>query len=154
MPIQRPTNPNGQLMAQMIQQDWARIGVKARIVTYEWGEYLKRANSGEHDVYMSGWSSDVADADEFLGPNLTCTNSRGGIKFCNREFDRLIEAARREPDRAQRLAMYEQAQIIFKRERPWITMAHSAIYIPMRKDVVGFVMAPNGSVAFRDVTRE
>ncbi len=50
LPIARPTNPNGLLMAQMIQADWARIGVKARIVTYEWGEYLKRANQGEHDV--------------------------------------------------------------------------------------------------------
>ena len=43
-------------VAQLIQQDWARIGVRARIKTYEWGEYLKRANKGEHDVYMSGRS--------------------------------------------------------------------------------------------------
>jgi ABC-type transport system substrate-binding protein/D-alanyl-D-alanine dipeptidase len=84
LPVSRPTNPNGQLMAQMIQQDWARIGVRTRIVTYEWGEYLKRANSGEHFIYMSGWSSDVAAADEFLTPNLTCQASRGGIKFCGR----------------------------------------------------------------------
>jgi dipeptide transport system substrate-binding protein len=154
LPIQRPTNPNGQLMAQMIQQDWAKVGVKARIVTYEWGEYLKRANNGEHDVYMSGWSSDVADADEFLGPNLTCANSRGGIKFCDKEFDALVAAARAEPDNAKRLTLYARAQAIFKRERPWITMAHSAIYIPMRKDVQGFVMAANGSLAFKGVWRE
>ena len=83
LPISRPTNPNGQLMAQMIQADWARIGVQARIVTYEWGEYLKRANNGEHHIYMSGWSTDLAAADEFLTPNLTCAASRGGIKFCN-----------------------------------------------------------------------
>ena len=154
LPIQRPTNPNGQLMAQMIQQDWARIGVKARIVTYEWGEYLKRANLGEHDIYMSGWSSDVADADEFLTPNLSCANSRSGIKFCSKEFDALLDAARAEPDRSKRLALYERAQTIFKTERPWITMAHSSIYIPMRRDVKGFVMAPNGSVSFRGVYRE
>ncbi|WP_239507540.1 ABC transporter substrate-binding protein, partial [Serratia marcescens] len=42
LPVQRPTNPNGQLMAQLIQQDWAKIGVKASIKTFEWGEYLKR----------------------------------------------------------------------------------------------------------------
>jgi ABC-type transport system substrate-binding protein len=154
LPIQRPTNPNGQLMAQMIQQDWAKIGVQARILTYEWGEYLKRANNGEHDVYMSGWSSDVADADDFLGPNLMCSNSRDGLKFCNKEFDELVMAARSEADRAKRLALIERAQEIFKRERPWMTMAHSSIYIPMRRDVQGFVMAPNGSVLFRGVGRE
>ena len=153
LPVSRPTNPNGQLMAQMIQADWAQIGVKARIVTYEWGEYLKRANQGEHHVYMSGWSTDVAAADEFLTPNLTCAASRGGIKFCNAEFDQLVDAARAEVDEGQRLAMIERAQAIFKRERPWITMAHSSVYIPLRKDVLGFVMAPNGSVDFENVYR-
>ncbi|MEA3121563.1 MAG: dipeptide transport system substrate-binding protein, partial [Paraburkholderia sp.] len=43
MPVQRPYNPNARLMAEMIQADWAKIGVKAKIVTYEWGEYMKRA---------------------------------------------------------------------------------------------------------------
>lgn len=153
LPISRPTNPNGQLMAQMIQADWARIGVRARIVTYEWGEYLKRANNGEHQIYMSGWSSDSANADEFLAPNLTCAASRGGIKFCNAEFDALVEGARAEVDEARRLALIVRAQQIFKRERPWITMAHSSVYLPLRKDVVGFVMAPNGSVSFEGVYR-
>ena len=153
LPISRPTNPNGQLMAQMIQADWAKIGVKARILTYEWGEYLKRANQGEHHIYMSGWSTDVAVADEFLAPNLTCASSRGGIKFCNAEFDALVEGARAEVDEAKRNAMIVRAQQIFKRERPWITMAHSAAYIPLRKDVQGFVMAPNGGVDFEGVWR-
>ena len=153
LPISRPTNPNGQLMAQMIQADWAKVGVKARILTYEWGEYLKRANAGEHHVYMSGWATDMAAADEFLTPNLTCAASRGGIKFCNKEFDALLDAARAEVDEGKRLALFEQAQVIFKRERPWITMAHSSVYIPLRKDVQGFVMAPNGSVDFEGVFR-
>ena len=52
MPVQRPYNPNAKLMAEMIQADWAKIGIKAKIVTYEWGEYLKRAQSGEHDAIL------------------------------------------------------------------------------------------------------
>lgn len=154
LPVQRPTNPNGQLMAQLIQQDWARIGVKASIKTFEWGEYLKRANNGEHNVYMSGWSGETGDADDFLTPNLSCATSRGGIKFCNAEFDKLIDEARATPDPKKRIALYEKAQEIFKHERPWITMAHSTVYIPVRKDVVGFKMAPNGSVDFEGVYRK
>ena len=154
LPISRPTNPNGQLMAQMIQADWAQVGVKARILTYEWGEYLKRANQGEHHVYMSGWSTDQANADEFLTPNLTCPASRGGIKFCNKDFDALVDAARAEVNESKRLALIEQAQLIFKRERPWMPMAHSSVYIPMRRDVQGFVMSPNGSMDFEGVTRK
>ena len=154
LPVARPTNPNGMLMAQMIQQDWARIGVKVTIKTYEWGEYLKRANNGEHQIYMSGWSGDTGDADDFLAPNLTCASSRDGIKFCNADFDRLVEKGRATVDPAERERIYREAQVLFKRERPWITMAHSSIYIPVRKDVKGFVMAPNGGVDFEGVYRE
>ncbi|MFT7722751.1 MAG: ABC transporter substrate-binding protein [Roseateles sp.] len=154
LPVQRPTNPNGQLMAQLIQQDWARIGVKATIKTYEWGEYLKRANNGEHSVYMSGWSGETGDADDFLTPNLSCAANKTGIKFCNAEFEKLIDEARAATDPARRIALYERAQEIFKHERPWITMAHSTVYIPTRTDVVGFKMAPNGSVDFEGVYRK
>ncbi|XHS79562.1 ABC transporter substrate-binding protein [Burkholderiaceae bacterium UC74_6] len=154
LPVARPTNPNGQLMAQLIQQDWARIGVTANIKTYEWGEYLKRANRGEHNVYMSGWSGESGDADEFLTPNLSCAANTTGVKFCNKEFDRLIDAARATPDPEARKQLYLQAQKIFKRERPWITMAHSTVYIAMRHDVHGFIMAPNGAVDFENVYRD
>ncbi|MET0517337.1 MAG: ABC transporter substrate-binding protein [Burkholderiaceae bacterium] len=154
LPVVRATNPNGQLMAQLIQQDWAKIGVKASIKTYEWGEYLKRANNGEHSVYMSGWAGETGDADEFLTPNLSCAANRSGIKFCNKDFDRLIDEARATTDTAKRLKLYEQAQAIFKRERPWITMAHSTVYIPIRNDVQGFIMSPNGSVDFENVYRK
>jgi ABC-type transport system substrate-binding protein len=52
------------------------------------------------------------------------------------------------------MALYEEAQVIFKRERPWITMAHSSIHIPVRSDVRGFILSPNGGVEFEGVFRE
>ena len=42
MPVQRPYNPNARRMAEIIQADWAKVGVKAEIVSFEWGEYLRR----------------------------------------------------------------------------------------------------------------
>ncbi len=42
MPVQRPYNPNARRMAELIQADFAKVGVEAEIVSYEWGEYLKR----------------------------------------------------------------------------------------------------------------
>jgi len=35
MPVQRPYNPNARCMAEMIQQDLARISVKVNVVSYE-----------------------------------------------------------------------------------------------------------------------
>src|SRR5260364_319548 len=49
--------PNGRLMAEMIQMDWKKIGVQAKILSPEWGEYLARARRGEHDAIMLSWVS-------------------------------------------------------------------------------------------------
>ena len=54
MPVQRPYNPNAKRMAELIQADFAKVGVKAKIVTYEWGEYLKRLPRGRASVRASG----------------------------------------------------------------------------------------------------
>ena len=43
MPVQRPYNPNARRMAELLQADFAKVGVDVEIVTYEWGEYLKRS---------------------------------------------------------------------------------------------------------------
>ena len=103
---------------------------------------------------MSGRAGKSGDADDFLTPNLSCATNKSGVKFCNQEFERLIDAARATPDQAKRNALYEKAQEIFKRERPWITMAHSTVYIPTSKDLRGFRMQPNGGVVFENVYRE
>ena len=42
MPVSRPYNPNGKRIGEMMQADLAKIGVNAKLQTYEWGEYRKR----------------------------------------------------------------------------------------------------------------
>ena len=108
MPVQRPYNPNAKLMAEMIQSDWAKIGVKAKIVTYEWGEYLKRMKRGEHDAGLMGCTGDYASPDNFLGVLLSCeaVNGSNYSRYCNKEFDALIIKARTLNDQAERAKLY------------------------------------------------
>lgn len=56
----------------MIQSDWAKVGVKAKIVSYEWGEYLSGMRKGEHDTALFGWMSDNGDPDNFADVLLGC----------------------------------------------------------------------------------
>src|SRR5205807_1858615 len=77
LPVTRPYNPDGKRMAELIQADWEKIGVKAKLVTYEWAEYRKRAKGGEHQVVMLGWSGDNCDPDNFFLPLLGCAAVKG-----------------------------------------------------------------------------
>ena len=49
------------------------------------------------------------------------------------------------------LKIYEEAQVVFKREAPWATLDHSLSVVPMRKNVEGFVQSPLGDFAFDGV---
>jgi len=143
LPVTRPYNPDGKRMAELIQADWAKIGVKAKLVTYEWAEYRKRSKTGEQAVMMFGWSGDNGDPDNFFVPLLGCEAVKGGgnvARWCNKEFEALVIKAAQTPKQADRAKLYEQAQVIFKEEAPWITVAHSVRFDPIRKEVRGYKM--------------
>ena len=114
MPVQRPYNPNGKRMAEMMQADLAKIGVNAKLVTYEWGEYRKRLQAGEHMTGLLGWTGDNGDPGQFLLPARLRRRRQGGqnlSKWCNKDFDDLLVKAR-DPDRQGRAhqALREDAE--------------------------------------------
>ena len=153
MPVQRPYNPNARLMAEMLQSDWAKIGVKVNIVTFEWGEYIRRAHAGEHQAILIGWTGDYGDPDNWLGVLLGCDSVKGSnfSKWCYKPFDDLITAARSTTELSQRTKDYMEAQVIFKDQVPFTPIAHSTVYQPISKDVTGFKIDPFGPTQFLGV---
>lgn len=141
MPVKRPYNPNATRMAEIIQEDWSKIGVKAKIVTYEWGEYLKRAVKKEHQTMMLGWTSDNGDPDNFLNVLLGCDAVKEGFNlssWCHQPFEELISKARMSSDAKERTKLYKKAQQIAHEQMPLIPIAHSIVYSPQRKEVTGY----------------
>jgi len=153
MPVQRPYNPNARRMAELIQADWAKVGVTAKIVSFEWGEYLKRSKAGEHDTVLLGWTGDNGDPDNFLAVLLGCDAVGGSnrAEWCYKPFEDLIQAAKVTSDTAERTKLYKKAQLIFKQQAPWATIAHSIVFMPIRKEVVGYKIDPFGGHIFYGV---
>jgi dipeptide transport system substrate-binding protein len=155
MPVQRPYNPDARRIAELMQSDLAKVGVKAKIVSYEWGEYRKRVQAGEHDMAELGWTGDNGDPDNFFTPLAGCAAARVGggsaSKWCNQDFQKLIDDAVQTPDQEQRAKLYEQAQVIMHEEAPFYLIAHSVVFMPLRKNVVGYTMSPLGAHLFDQV---
>jgi dipeptide transport system substrate-binding protein len=156
MPVQRPYNPNARRMAELIQADWAKVGVEAEIVSFEWGEYLKRSKDGEHETVLLGWTGDNGDPDNFLYVLLGCDASSGAnrARWCHKPFDDLLRQAKQISDVAERTKLYEEAQLVFKEEAPWVTIAHSVVFMPMRKEVKDYKIDPFGGHVFYGVDIE
>ncbi|MCC7327728.1 MAG: ABC transporter substrate-binding protein [Burkholderiales bacterium] len=155
MPVQRPYNPNAKRIAELMQADLAKIGVKAEIKSFEWGEYRKRMQNGEHQTGMLGWTGDNGDPDNFLANLLGCdsakTNGSNVAKFCYPPYEELIQKAKVTTGQAARTPLYEQAQVIFKEQAPWFTIAHAVQIKPVRKEVVDFKLSPFGRHTFYGV---
>ncbi|HHZ08225.1 MAG TPA: ABC transporter substrate-binding protein [Rhizobiales bacterium] len=154
MPVARPYMLNARRAAELIQADFAAVGVNAEIVSYEWAEYLKLSKAVDRDgAVMLGWTGDNGDPDNFLHTLLGCAAVGGNnrAQWCNEEFDKIVNAAKVTVDQAERAKLYEEAQVVFKREAPWITLDHSLVVMPMSAKVSGYVMSPLGHHSFSGV---
>lgn len=148
MPVQRPYNPNSRRIAEMIQSDWAKVGVKAKIVSWEWGEYLSGMRKGEHDTALFGWMSDNGDPDNFADVLLGCNSVKTGsnaARWCDKGYNDLVEKAKLVSDPAERVKLYGQAQEIFHQQAPWIALANGKTFFATRSNVTGYSVSLMGS---------
>ena len=154
MPVQRPYNPNAKRIAEMMQADLAKIGVTAKLVTYEWGEYRKRAQQGEHTTAQLGWTGDNGDPDNFFFLR-GCSGARAGgqnlTKWCNKDYDDMLVKARATTDVAARTKLYEQMQVIEHEEAPDMKIAHSIVNDAASANLTGYKMSPLGGHHFKGV---
>lgn len=146
---------DGKRAAELMQADWAKVGVNVRIQMMEWGELLKRAGKGEHDITFLSWAGDNGDPDNFLTPNLSCPAVEGGgnkSQWCNKAFDRLIDTARRTTDHNKRIELYTQAQKLVYDEAAAIPTVYPVLMTALNKRVSGYVPDPFTHNDFRAVS--
>jgi nucleoside phosphorylase len=86
-----------------------------------------------------------------LGCDAAKTNGSNVAKFCYQPFEDLIQKAKSITKPADRDALYKQAQVIFKEQAPWFTIAHAVQLKPVRKEVIDFKLSPFGRHNFYGV---
>ncbi len=156
MPVQRPYNPNAKRMGEMVQADLEKVGIHAKLVSYEWGEYRKRAQAGEHQMAFLGWTGDNGDPDNFLAVLLGCgkdgkPNAQNIPKWCDAKFQEDITKAVSSANQDERTKYYKDAQQIVATQVPWLNIAHSTVFEPVSKKVSGYKVSPLGAHEFQNV---
>ena len=151
LPVARPYIPSGKKLGEMMQADLARIGIKTRILTYDWPTYIDKVNKGEHTLAQYGWTGDNGDPDNFLYL-LSCGAVQGQnlARWCHTPFDNLVAKAKvtSNHERRVRLQLYREAQMIFKEEAPWALLFHSIVHRGLRKNISGYKIDPLGRNIF------
>ena len=150
MPVQRPYNPDAKRIAELMQADLAKVGITAKIVSYEWGEYRKRAQAGEHQMVQMGWSGDNGDPDNFFAVLASCAAAKANslTKWCDPAYDSLITKAATISNVAERSKLYQQAQVVMHQDAPYLFLAHSVVFLPLRANVTGISIHAVGGENF------
>ena len=158
MPVPRPYMPQPDRIAQAVQADLAKIGVRAELVTWEWGTYLDKVFNGDHPMALLGWTGDNGDPDNFLYVLLdknAATKPAQNIAFYRSEaLHQVLVAARRSTDRQERTRLYHQAQQIIHQDAPWVPLVHATQTAAFHQSVKGFKLHPTGSKWFHQVALE
>ena len=140
-------NPNPSVGAQLLQADLAQIGIQAEIRVIEWGELIRRAKAGEHDLLFMGWAGDNGDPDNFLTPQFSCASVKSGLNFaryCDAKLDGLISQGKAVADQGKRSELYHQAQQIIHDQALWLPLAHPTASVLTRENVKGYAANPFG----------
>ena len=158
LPVPRPYIPDGRALAEVIQSYLREIGIKTKIVTYDWGTYLEKTKNGEHDMAMLGWSADLGDPDNFFYFLLSKSSAEkpaGNIAFYRSdEMQNVLEKARATSDKDERDALYKEAQRIFHKDAPWVPLAHAKQVLVINKRVKNLKLQPLNWKYFRTVSLE
>ena len=156
LPVPRPYIPDGRALAEVLQSELQNVGIKTKIVTYDWGTYLEKTKNGEHDMAMLGWSADLGDPDNFFYFLLSKSSAEkpaGNIAFYRSDaMQNVLEQARATSDKEKRTALYEQAQQIFHEDVPWVPLAHAKQILVINKKVKNLKLHPLNWKYFRNVS--
>jgi len=136
-------------MATAIQGDLAKVGIQARIESYEWNSYLAKVNAGlagQGDMAQMAWMTNDPDTLPYLALRGAAVPEQGGFNsgyYANPKVDRLIEQARTTVDRDERAALYRELQRIIQRDVPWVVIASWKQHVVVDDRVRGFRLQPS-----------
>lgn len=157
LPVSRSYNPDGRKMAEMMQADLSKVGIKVKIISYDWPTYLAKAKNGDHSLGLFGWNTDNGQPDNFLYTLLSCDAVPTGVnrsRWCDKTFNDLLQKAKVEFNDQKRDELYKKAQARFKEQDPWVTIAYGKTYRVMSKKVKGYILDPVAHDRFYGVELE
>ena len=105
-------------MGTAIQADFAAVGLKAKIETYEWNTFLGKVNpglEGKANLAEMAWMTNDPDTLPYLALRTAAWPDKGGFNsgyYSNPDVDKLLEQARQSTDQSERAKLYKKMQEI------------------------------------------
>ena len=141
------TEGDHKLVAQAIQQDWAKLGVNVNLENQEWKVFLSTRQQGGYEIARHGWGGDYVDPMTFLDLWVT-DGGNNDAGYSNAKYDELVNAAKVEADVNKRWDMLKEAENILMEDMPIIPLYYYTKPKAMKPEVKGVRVSLLGHVFF------
>jgi ABC-type oligopeptide transport system, periplasmic component len=148
-----PDVGNNRISAEALQSMWKRyLGVEVGLENQEWKVYLSTINTDPPPLHRAGWGADFPDPHNFM--NLfECNSGNNRTRWCNPEYDKLVERAAEEQDPEKRVELYNEAQrILTQTDVPIAPMFISIQYSMIKPYIAGLEPNPLDLILFGEVS--
>lgn len=154
--VQLSTNIGYLDIAEFLQREWQKIGVKVSIDVMPPATLRQGMSSGKIDFFRGSWIADYPDAENYLslfysknktpnGPNYTL--------FDNKKYDLLYEKAIANVNENERTLLYEKMQSILMEEVPIIVLYYDTALRFSRKEVENLGINPMNNLFLKKVSK-
>lgn len=140
-------------VCQIIQQNWAAIGVKVELTNQEWAVFLNTRQNGEYQISRHGWIGDYLDPMTFLDMWVT-GGGNNDAGFSNAEYDKLVAEAKKESDATKRAELLRSAEDILMEEMPVLPVYYYNKTRAWKPEVKGILSSTLGQIDFKGAYKE
>ena len=138
-------NELGRRIATVFGHQLARVGIKMKIRSYEWGTFFGDIRNGNFQLYSLTWVG-ISDPDIYryiFHSRFTPPAGLNRGRYQNARVDALLEEAQQSADTNIRARAYGEAQRILGRELPYINLWHSMNVAVFDRRISGYRVYPD-----------
>ncbi len=137
-------------IGQLVQSDFAKIGVELNVELTEFGAMLEYLNLGEHDMYTLSYGAagnpDSTFSNVYHGSSSSASGNRS--YYSNPEVDKLIDEARVTMEWEDREPIYQKVQELIMQDAPIIPLYSEQKYYAMNANMEGYTISKNAKHDF------
>jgi len=130
-------------IAEAIQQQLGKVGIRVRLRVMEWGAYLDALGRREGPAFIIGWGFTTGDPATAMRQNFWSRSAFNYSNYKNPDVDRMLDEGEAEFSPARRAQIYQQiTDILFLRDVVGKEIYHKNNIYAVRRRVHNFGAHP------------
>jgi peptide/nickel transport system substrate-binding protein len=134
-------------LATVLQAQMRAVGVELRVQSYDWGTFFGDIQAGRFQLYGLTWVG-IRTPDIFryaFASSAVPPDGANRGRYRSPEADRLIAAARAEPDLERQAVLYRALAALLLEDLPYIPLWYEDQVVASRLGVSGYRLAADGN---------